>query len=211
MTLPPRALAGYLLLAALLGGCGGAPAEKPFPHAVLTPEPRKPVPAVRLVDGTGKPAPANLLKGQWTWLYFGFTNCPDVCPLALEYAAAEYKAMRNPKGVRVVFVSVDPKRDRTAKLEPFVDFYHKDFMGVTGDDPALGALTKAVGATYVIDPPKQPASAGASADPNYTVSHTNMVFVLDPAGRWAACYVPGAEPGAMARDFDALLARKEPT
>lgn len=199
MKLPVRALAGFLLLA----GCAGAPAEKPFPHAVLTPDPRKPVPAVKLVDGLGKPVAA--LKGQWTWLYFGFTNCPDVCPLAMEYAAAEYKAMKNPQGVRVVFVSVDPKRDRTAKLEKFVDFYHPDFQGVTGDDRALGDLTKAVGATYVIDPPKQ---AGAT---DYTVSHTNMVFVLDPEGRWAACYVPGAEPGAMAKDFDALLARKEPS
>lgn len=205
MRLSRSALPGLLLLAALLGGCPGAPAEKDFPHAVLTPDPRKPVPAVKLVDGLGQPAPTDLLTGHWTWLYFGFTNCPDVCPLAMEYAAAEYRAMQNPKGVRVVFVSVDPKRDRTAKLEPFVDFYHPDFLGVTGDDQALAALTKAVGATYVIDPPKQPAAT------DYTVSHTNMVFVLDPAGRWAACYVPGAEPGAMAKDFDRLLARKEPT
>lgn len=202
---PIRAFAGCLLLAALVGGCGPEQPKKPFPHAVLTPEPPKAVPAVKLVDGSGKPAPADLLKGQWTWLYFGFTNCPDVCPLAMEYAAAEYKAMKHPKGVRVVFVSVDPKRDRSAKLEPFVDFYHKDFMAVTGDEPALGALTKAVGATYVIDPPKQPGST------DYTVSHTNMVFVLDPEGRWTACYVPGAEPGAMAKDFDALLDRKEPS
>ena len=98
----------------------------------------------------------------------------------------------------------------------------------------IGALALSLGAAWAADPIRigvanfgeHPQLAAAvdgfkealtaagmveGKDVIYTVSHTNMVFVLDPTGRWAACYVPGAEPGAMAKDFDRLLTRKEPT
>jgi protein SCO1/2 len=199
-----RAFRALLPLAAVLllgAGCAGTGEAKRFPNAILTPEPPKAVPAVRLVTGDGKPAPKDLLEGHWTWLYFGFANCPDVCPLALEYATREYEKLRNPKAVKVVFVSVDPARDRSPKLAEFVTFYHRDFVGVTGERTDLDALTKALGASYVIEQPKKPGGG-------YNVSHTNLVFVLDPQGRWVATYVPGATPGAMTKDFDALTQEK---
>ena len=187
-----------------LPGCpAGEEAEKPFSHAVLTPEPRRDLPTVALVDGAGKPLPKDYFAGRWTWLYFGFTHCPDVCPRAMEFTAAEYAKLRHKDKVRVVFVSVDPQRDRNAKLERFVDFYHPDFTGVTGDKPALDALAKAVGAAYVIDAPAKPGG-------DYNVSHTNMVFVVDPEGRWSACYVPEAAPGALAEDFNRLTEKETP-
>lgn len=177
-------------------------AEKPFPHAILTPEPAREVPAARLVTGDGKPAPTGLLKGQWTWLYFGFANCPDVCPMAMEFATKEYEQLQHKDRVRVVFVSVDPARDRSPKLTEFVRFYHPAFVGVTGERAQIDALAKAVGATYVIEQPETPGG-------NYNVSHTNLVFVLDPAGKWVASYVPGATPGAMAKDFDRLIEKEQ--
>ena len=172
-------------------------ADKKFPHAILTPEPAREVPAVPLVTGDGKPAPKDLLTGKWTWLYFGFANCPDVCPMAMEYATKEYEQLQNKDRVRVVFLSVDPARDRSPKLTAFVRFYHPAFVGVTGDKAAVDTLAKAVGATYVLETPEKPGG-------NYNVSHTNLVFILDPAGKWVASYVPGAVPGAMAKDFDRL-------
>lgn len=200
-----RALLGLVVA---LGGLLGVAAcdaqdEKPFPHAVLTPAPAREVPAVALVTGDGKPAPAGLLKGHWTWLYFGFANCPDVCPLALEYATKEYEALKQKQKVKLVFVSVDPARDRSPKLDAFVRFYNQDFVGVTGERAAIDQLAKAVGATYVIDKPEKPGG-------NYNVSHTNLVFVLDPTGKWVASYVPGVTPGAMAADFDRLTAEEKP-
>lgn len=200
-----RAIAGLLLTLGVIVGvaaCDGGKPEKPYPHAILTPEPPREVPAVSLVTGDNKPAPAGLLKGQWTWLYFGFANCPDVCPLALEYAAKEYAQLERKERVKVVFVSVDPARDRSPKLEQFVDFYDPAFVGVTGEPAAIDQLAKAVGATYVLEKPETPGG-------NYNVSHTNLVFVLDPTGKWVASYVPGATPGAMAADFDRLAAEEK--
>ena len=200
-----RALAAWMLtLGVALGvaACDPAPAKR-FPHAVLTPEPAREVPAVPLVTGDGKPAPKDLLTGHWTWLYFGFANCPDVCPLALEYATKEYQALQNKEKVKVVFVSVDPARDRSPKLTDFVSFYDKAFVGVTGEPADLERLAKAVGATYVLERAAKPGG-------DYNVSHTNLVFVLDPTGKWVASYVPGATPGAMAKDFDRLTAEEQP-
>ncbi len=198
-----RTLLGLVLILGV--GCGVAACDrqdaKPYPHAILTPEPAREVPAVALVTGDGKPAPRDLLTGHWTWLYFGFANCPDVCPLALEYAAREHAKLRHKDRVKVVFVSVDPARDRSPKLARFVSFYDPAFVGVTGERAAIDQLAKAVGATYVIDPPAKPGG-------DYTVSHTNLVFVLDPTGKWVASYVPGATPGAMTADFDRLTQEK---
>ena len=184
-----------------LGACAGPGDEPTFPHAAMTPSP-KPVPSAALVQGDGQPAAPDLVTGRWTWLYFGYANCPDVCPVALDFAAREYRKLTHPDRVRVVFVSVDPARDRAPKLTQFVQFYHPAFTGVTADAATIDTLTRAVGASYVID---KPATPGGS----YTVSHSNMVFALDPQGRLVAVYVPEGTPGALAEDFNRLTAKEK--
>jgi protein SCO1/2 len=199
---PVRLFLSALLGFSLLLGCAAPAEEKSFPHAILTPEPPKVVPAVDLVFGDGSAVPATLLKGQWTWLYFGFANCPDVCPMALEFAAREYSRLTSKKGVRVVFLSVDPQRDRSPKLKSFVEYYHPDFIGVTGRREAIDTLAQAVGASYVIDKPAVPGGA-------YNVSHSNMVFILNPEGQLSAVYAPGTTEGHMAEDFERLLGKEK--
>lgn len=210
-----RLITGLLaaMCAGALAGCPQTPA-KPFPHAIMTPSP-KPMPATTLVDGAGQPFTLASLQGKWVWLYFGFANCPDVCPAAMDFMAAEYKRLKAPEQVQAVFVSVDPKRDTPDKLKPFATYYHPSFIGLTGDKAAIDALAKSVGAGYVIDPPATPGGSRleggadrAGGEYDYNVSHSNLVFVVDPAGHYVATYVPGANPGDMAADFDALAAQK---
>ena len=190
------ALVGAACLTGLLAGCPGQPAEQ-FPHAVLTPAPAKELAAVKLTGMDGQPFTVEDLKGKWVWLYFGFTHCPDVCPAAMDYMAAEYKLLKDPSRVVPLFVSVDPKRDDPAALKRYAQYYGDAFVGATGDKEAIDALTKSVGAGYVIDKPSKPGG-------DYNVSHTNLVFVLDPQGRFTAGYVPVPESGEMASDFNAL-------
>lgn len=197
-----RLFLSFLLGAACLVGCNAPAEEKSFPNAILTPEPPKTVPPVDLVFGDDAPVPPDLFKGHWTWLYFGFANCPDVCPMALEFAAREYKRLTKPQGVKVVFLSVDPARDRSPKLKSFVAFYHPDFVGVTGERKAIDSLAQAVGASYVIDKPATPGGA-------YNVSHSNMVFILNPSGQLSAVYAPGIPEGKMADDFERLLSKEK--
>lgn len=189
-------LFGSLVLAGALAGCpaGG----KPYAHAVLTPSPATAVPATpALVRMDGKPFRLADFKGKWVWLYFGFTHCPDVCPVAMDYMAAEHKRLAKPDAVVPVFVSVDPKRDTPAVLAKYVAYYGPEFVGATGDKAAIDALAHTMGAGYTIDPPAKPGG-------EYTVSHTNLIFVLDPEGRFIAGYAASPEAGDMAKDFDAL-------
>ncbi|MNS68832.1 hypothetical protein D3C72_1021240 [compost metagenome] len=190
------ALFGAAALATLLAGCPSESART-FPHAVLTPAPAKELAAVSLTGEDGKPFTIADLKGKWVWLYFGFTHCPDVCPAAMDYMAQEYNALKHKDRVVPLFVSVDPNRDTPAELKRYTDYYGPAFTGATGAKADLDALTKSVGAGYVIDKPK-PGST------DYNVSHTNLVFVLDPEGRFIAGYVPAPTKGEMAADFDAL-------
>lgn len=184
-------------LTAVLAIAGCQPqAPKPYPHAILTPAPTA-APVVTLTGVDGKPFTLDALKGTYTWVYFGFANCPDVCPEAMSFMADEYRRLKRPEAVTPLFVSVDPKRDTPDKLKTYVGYYHPKLKAATGDKAQIDTLAKALGAAYVIDPPK----AGSK---DYNVSHTNLVFVLDPQGQYVATYVPGVTPGQMAEDFDRL-------
>jgi protein SCO1/2 len=194
-------VAAALGLALLTTACPDKQAR--FPHAVMTPGAPLALPSAALVGEGGKPFALSSLQGRWVWLYFGFTNCPDVCPVAMDFMADEYKRLKNPKAVQVVFVSVDPQRDDPKKLMAFARFHHPAFIGVTGDDATLNTLTHSLNASYVIDKPAKPGG-------NYGVSHTNLIFLLDPTGRQVATYVPGAKPGDMAADMNALSAQGAP-
>lgn len=168
-----------LLAALLLAGCPQE-ARPAFPHALTTPEPR-PVPLTGLKGAQG-------LAGNWVWLYLGYASCPDVCPTTLDKLAAEYRQLKHPEKVRVLFVSVDPGRDSAATVVKAAAFHHPAFQGAVGDRPALDALTAALGTHY-----------GAQGG---KVTHPDLVYVLDPQGRAVASYLPG-EP--IAQDFNAMV------
>jgi protein SCO1/2 len=176
-------LAGFL--AALVSGC--QPERPAFPHALATTAPR-PLPSTGLTGGDGKPFQLAAYHGKWVWLYFGYATCPDVCPATLGQLAEQYRQLRHADAVRVVFVSVDPARDRPAAVHRLAAFHHPAFVGAVGDRPALDALTAAVGAHYGVEASK--------------VTHPDLVYVLDPDGRAVATYLPG-EP--IARDFNAMV------
>lgn len=195
-----RFFAPAALAAALLVGCAGGPPPKAYPHAIITPEPPKAVPEATLVQGDGTPLKLADYKGKYVWLYFGFANCPDVCPTAMEDMAAEYRALKNPEKVQVVFISVDPARDKPEQLKKYASHFHPSFIGATGEREAIDALTKPLGIGYFFDQPAKPGG-------HYNVSHSNMITVLDPEGRYTATYIPGAEKGTIAEDFNALTAK----
>ncbi len=192
-------LTGWLGLA--LSACDAVTesSQAPFPHAIMTPQPAKTLPDLTLTDGTGSENKLSNLNGKWIWLYFGFTHCPDVCPVAMDAMVGQYKKLKQADQVLPVFVSVDPKRDANRALKTFTTYYHPAFLGLTGKREAIDELTRAVGAAYVIDTPAKPGG-------DYNVSHSNLVFVLDPQGRHVATYTP--EEKALADDFNALLTEK---
>jgi protein SCO1 len=148
------------------------------------------------------------LKGKWTFLFFGYTHCPDVCPMALAMLADLFEildkdapqAMEKTHGV---FVSVDPLRDTPEDLQQYAPYFHPEFLGVTGSEKAIKAFTRQIGALYFFETDfKDPnGKKQVNKDPNgkkqikkpdpeegYSVSHTSAFFLIDPLGRLVAIF-----------------------
>lgn len=160
------------------------------------PEPR-PLSEFRLERGDGSPFLPEDLRDQWSLMFFGFTNCPDICPDTMALLAAALKDMapktRSPLP-QVVFVSVDPRRDRGDTLDEYARWFNPEFIAVTGEPEELDRLTRQLGVIYYAEPP----------DPDtgfYNVDHTAVVLIIDPQGRAVAHFSQPLELDAIVADL----------
>ncbi|MFC4452885.1 SCO family protein [Deinococcus sonorensis] len=171
------ALLAVLAVALLLGGVWlYARLQSPYPYygTVYTP----PQPAARFqgTDGQGR-AYAFTPTGHTTALFFGFTHCPDVCPLTLGYLekAREQLTPEQQRQFQVVFVSLDPARDTPDKIGPYVRYFGTA-TGVRVPEPALAQLARSYGVSYVKAPlPGQPGE--------YQINHTSATYLIDAQGQ----------------------------
>ncbi len=169
-----------------------------LPDQVITlfPDPM-PLTAFALTDDKNRVFDLASLKGKWSFLFFGFTHCPDVCPTTLAVLArARDSIARNTAGavdIQFVFVSVDPNRDTASKLRQYVDYFDKNFLGVTGDNAQIGNLAGQLSAAYQV--------AITPGVENYPVYHSTAVFLLDPRARYHAVFTPPHDAEAISRRF----------
>ena len=160
------------------------------------------LPAIELVDEQDARFPADAFADHWSFLYFGYTYCPDVCPLTL-VELAELKKLLAANGVaeptQYYLVSVDPERDTPERLREYVAYFEPELRGLTGTPEALAALAEAT--ETVFDVPENP------EDANYLVSHSSNVVLLDPDGRVHAVFTPPHDPKSWAADFTEVARR----
>ena len=157
---------------------------------------RQALPAFELIDQARAPFGPARMRGQWTFLFFGFVNCPDVCPTTLAMLAdvrARIAAASAGDVPQVVLVSVDPGRDTPPVLAQYVAHFDPSFTGVTGDPGAIETLTRALGVAVAVGAPAD--------DGSYAVDHTAAIFLVDPAGRVAALFNTPHEARAIVRDY----------
>ena len=142
---------------------------------VLLPQSRS-LPALELLDQNGQAVQTDQLKGQWSLLFFGYTYCPDICPATL----AQLRQLQGQlpeatrERLRMVLVSVDPKRDTPEQLKKYLDYFDAGFLGLTGEEANLQKFANAVSIPYI--------PADTSQD-NYTVDHSGNLVIIDPDGR----------------------------
>ena len=201
-----RAIFAAIVVAGVLAGVGVANhfwrrGETPptLEHATAYPEPRM-LPAFQLVDQRGAPFDRERLQGRWSFLFFGFVNCPDICPMTLATLASAQKSLADlPEAEQpgVVLVSVDPGRDTPAVLGEYVAHFDPEFVGATGKPDAIEALTRALGVAVFIGPQDD---AGV-----YSVDHTAAVFLVDPEARVVALFNTPHEAATIARDFRRIV------
>jgi protein SCO1/2 len=160
-------------------------------------QPGKPITGLDLIDYKQQRFDESRFKGKWSFMFFGYTNCPDVCPTTMlvmksvwAKLPAEAKAEPSPQ---MIFVSVDPDRDTPDKLKKYVTFYHPDFLGVTGKADQIDILTRQVGALYGFE--DNPDGKG------YTVNHSAQIILVDPSGKMRAVFSPPHKVDDIVRSF----------
>lgn len=166
-------------------------------HGVALAKPQA-LEAFSLVDHRGQPFDLDSLKGRWTFLFFGFTHCPDMCPTTLAAMNSVDRRLRETSGrgteARFVFVSIDPERDTVAELAGYVPHFNRDFIGLTGEPAQLRALAQPLGVMYA-----RLAEQGDTA--GYMMEHTTSIFLVDPEARWQAVFSPPHDPAGIADAF----------
>lgn len=161
-----------------------------------------PVTAFTLTDHNQKPFTEVSLKGRWSLVFAGYTNCPDVCPFTLanlDQVIAELSVRVVPERIpAVIFLAVDPDRDR-AILKDYVTTFNPDFLGVSGSIEEVDQALTSVGAVARRDKP--------DARGFYQVNHTASVAVIDPQARLVAKLNPPFDPAATAQFLADLFRR----
>lgn len=178
------------------------PDEPPSIAGFVYPEPR-PVPPFELTDQDGKPFGPDRLKGKWSFVYFGYTYCPDVCPTTLAELGRAQKLLEDAgldSGNQYVFVSVDSQRDTPQRLAQYVGFFNQKFVGATGSDEALTRLTRETGVAYSF-----PEGKRGNA---YPVDHSSIVALFDPDARLHAVFTPPQKAEEIADGFRRILRRR---
>jgi protein SCO1/2 len=161
------------------------------------PEPRE-IGAFELLDHNTAAFNNTSLRDHWSFLFFGYTHCPDVCPTTLSVlnSVAQRLGEREPP-VRFVFVTVDPQRDTPEQLARYVTYFNGDFIGVTGTQDAIEQLTRQLGIMSL-------RVENEASPENYLVDHTAGVFLFDPDGHYHAVFTPPLSAEDMANAFSIM-------
>ena len=189
-----RAILAAVIMACMLGACGQPDAPKFQLTDVTGADFGK---ALALTDHTGKPRTLADFKGKVVVIFFGFTQCPDVCPTTLAEMATVVKDLGTEGDkVQVLFVSVDPERDTTELLKQYVTAFHPSFLGLVGDAEATARTAK----EFKVYVQKQPTRGSG-----YSVDHSAGTFILDQQGRLRLFAQHGVSAPTLLGDIRILL------
>jgi protein SCO1/2 len=151
----------------------------------------------KLMTHANQPFDNASLEGKWTFLFFGYTHCPDVCPVTLSVFNEVHRTLRRrPEGVgevQFVFVSVDPERDTPALLQEYVPQFNPEFLGVSGNGADLARLSESLGVVY--------AKVPGGAPDQYLMDHSTAVLLTDPRGRLRGIFSAPHTPHQIVQGF----------
>ena len=151
-----------------------------------------------LTDPSGKTRTLADYRGKAVVVFFGYTQCPDVCPTTLTTLAETMKLLGpDADRVQVIFITVDPDRDTAGLLAEYVPAFDKRFVGLRGDADATERVAKEFKVIYQ----KQPGATPTT----YTMDHSAGLFLFDPQGRLRLYARHGEGPDALASDLRELL------
>tara|TARA_B100001113_G_scaffold196899_1_gene161355 strand:- start:110 stop:718 length:609 start_codon:yes stop_codon:yes gene_type:complete len=131
---------------------------------------------VNLIDHNGQPFKSATLKNKPSLLFFGFTNCPEICPTTLaDLSEITKKITLNDDSINIIFVTLDPKRDNKEHLKDYIEYFDGNIIGVTGNKIEIKEFADNWGVFY---------ETIKTTDNNYTLNHTATVFMIDKLGNF---------------------------
>jgi protein SCO1/2 len=131
------------------------------------------LPDFNLIDHSETQFTNNDFKGYWNFIFSGYTNCPDICPNTLSQMTQIYNQLEPSirRKTQFVFFSVDPKRDTPEHLTKYLDYFHQDFVGISGETAEIDRLIKSLGGIY---------SLNTEEGEYYSVDHSGRIFIVGP-------------------------------
>jgi len=177
-------------------------AVKPAVEGLLWPNPRV-IQPFSVVDQHGKPFGLDNLSGRWSFIFFGFTHCPDICPTTLSVLNQVQERLSAKNKVQIIFVTVDPNRDTPEQVENYVSYFSDKLIGLTGTGEQIAGLARQIGVVYMVNE--------ADSQGDYSVDHSASVFLISPAGQWLGIFSAPHEVDDIIRKFETIseYARKQ--
>ena len=171
-------------------------------NSQVLPDDFKRIPDFSLLDGDGQQLTADIMDGQWNMLFFGYTHCPDVCPVTLSVMKSVIAELdvRQADPMQVLFISVDPVRDTPDVMKKYVAYFNEEFVGVSGELNAINDLTSALGIVASF-------TANDEDPNNYTVDHTASMLLVDPQRQIRAKFNAPHEVSSIVDDYLTLRAQ----
>ncbi|MDH2328081.1 SCO family protein [Cereibacter sp. SYSU M97828] len=156
-------------------------------------------PTFALPDETGTVRTSGEFQGKHLLVFFGFTNCPDVCPTTMMEVAEVMDVLGSDADeVQPLFISIDPERDRALGLTEYVTAFHPSILGLAGDDAATRTTAESFKIFYDRD-------ADANAPDGYTMSHSPALYLVGPNGDWLRQYSYGTPAQEILDDLKGRL------
>ncbi|MDI9817852.1 MULTISPECIES: SCO family protein [unclassified Legionella] len=173
-------------------------------HGTYLETPRE-VEQFALTDVDNKPFTNDNLHGQWTMLFFGFTNCGYLCPTTMAELGKMYRLLQQ-EGVKplphIVMISIDPDRDSLEKLQHYVKAFNPQFDGATGAEDAIKKMTREMGIAYA-----KIALPDTNDPQKYDMQHSGAVMLFNPRGELNAFFTTPHQATLLARDYQMLLSQ----
>ncbi len=161
--------------------------------------------SLNLIDHNNKKVNLESLVNNWTFIFFGYTNCPDVCPATLSQLVQVNKTILSSKNSKVntqyFFVSIDPERDTIKHLADYIKYFdsdsNKNIFGITGIEKNLMQFEQQLGAFHKIDKEVN--------KKNYRVQHSAEIFLINPAGQLTAKFLPPMDVKKVVKQFELFV------
>ena len=186
----------FCLLTLLAIGLGTASANTGYQGVLLSPV--KSIQAHDLIDADGKSIAFPEAEGKYQLVFFGYTSCPDICPMTLQKVKQVINSLENRSEINFYFISIDGDRDKPDQIKQFVEYFHPDIKGLTGSIHNVKKVEKEFG---ILTRKFQGKTAFA-----YKLEHSVFMYLLDRQGKLMLMYPGSTTTAQMTSDLKQLLA-----